>query len=116
MSSSPPPHKHVSKICFNFVKTKVTNPTSQQNYPRPWTEGGLFVSIYIAEYNRIRLEGGVSYHRKCGVGKEMTGLHYFTDVDVVNKLLCGDVVVVNIHYHPTRSGATVFQIMVDSNK
>ena len=46
----------------------------------------------------------------------MTGLHYFTDVDVVNKLFCGDVVVVNIHYHPTKSGATVFQIMVDSNK
>ena len=56
----------------------------EQNYLR--TEGGLFVSIYIAEYNRIRLEGGVSYHRK--YGKEMTGLHYFTDGDVVHSWRC----------------------------
>ena len=44
----------------------------------------MFISIYIAEYNRIRLEGGVSYHRKYGVLEEMTGLHYFTDGDVVH--------------------------------
>ena len=65
----------------------VTNPSTEQNYPR--TEGGMFISIYIAEYNRIRLEGGgVSYHRKYGVLEEMTGLHYFTDGDVVHSWRC----------------------------